>query len=125
MNVFGAAGQAFLTGRGGNPPLRARDVRRSEDARRRVLGSSRAPGSHRRHDVVTQPLADGRHDAIVLWAERRDDAFAMECTITSGAHRGQVVAIVSRVGAPADELALVGLPCTLVVAGDDIRVEMG
>jgi len=73
---------------------------------------------------MTRRLENGRYDAFVVWAERRDDALALQCVVTSGEHRGEVVDIVSRVLAPADELAFVGLPCTLTVDGDDVRVEL-
>jgi hypothetical protein len=68
-------------------------------------------------------LEDGRYDAFIVWAEQRDDGLAVECTITTGAHRGDVVDIVSAAWSGRDPLALVGLPCTLVVDGDSITVE--
>jgi hypothetical protein len=68
-------------------------------------------------------LEDGRYDAFIVWAEERDDGLALECTITTGAHRGEVVDIVRPRAANVDALALVGLPCTLVVDGNSIRVE--
>jgi hypothetical protein len=73
------------------------------------------------HDA---PLDDGRYDAFILWAQARDDGIALECTITTGAHRGDVVDIVSPRQSTLDALDLVGLPCTLVVEGDTIRVEL-
>lgn len=74
-------------------------------------------------------LDDGRYDAFIVWASQRGDALVLECTITTGAHRGDVIDIVSPPdvqigGAHArDPIDLVGLPCTIVVAGDAIRVE--
>lgn len=73
---------------------------------------------------MTAQLEDGRYDAFVLWADKRDGAVALECTITTGEHRGEVVAIVATELAVADEFALVGLPCTLVVSGEHVHVEM-
>ena len=73
---------------------------------------------------MTQPLDDGSYDAFVVWAERRDDTLVLECTITSGEHRGDVVNIASSLLRVHDELALVGMPCTLVVTGDTIRVDL-
>jgi len=73
---------------------------------------------------MTRRLENGRCDAFVVWAERRDDALALQCVVMAGAHRGEVVDIVSRAFATSDELAFVGLPCTLTVDGDDIRVEI-
>ena len=40
-------------------------------------------------------LPDGTYDAFILWAEQRDDGVALECTITSGERRGDVVNIVT------------------------------
>ena len=68
-------------------------------------------------------LADGRYDAFILSAEPRDDGVAISCTITAGTHRGDVIDLVSATFATRDPLDLLGLPCTLVVAGDEIRIE--
>jgi len=68
-------------------------------------------------------LPDGRYDAFILSAETRDDGLALECTITTGSHRGDVVDLVSTQFTTRDPFDLVGLPCTLVVDGDEIRIE--
>ncbi len=68
-------------------------------------------------------LDDGVYDAFIVWAERRDDALALECTITSGEHRGDVVNIVTSTFARRDPLSLVGIACSLHVHGDEIRVS--
>ncbi len=68
-------------------------------------------------------LDDGEYDAFIVWAELRDNAVALELTITTGSHRGDVVNIVTSSFATRDALDLVGLPCTLVVRGDEIRVR--
>ncbi|MDZ4826700.1 MAG: hypothetical protein SGJ13_09590 [Actinomycetota bacterium] len=73
---------------------------------------------------MTQQLESGRYDAFIVWSEPRDTGLALDCTITTGAHRGDVVSIVSTTLPSADALALVGLPCTLVVDNDTIRVEL-
>jgi len=73
---------------------------------------------------MTQQLESGRYDAFIVWSEPRDAGLALDCTITTGAHRGDVVSIVSTTLPSADALALVGLPCTLVVDNDTIRVEL-
>ena len=73
---------------------------------------------------MSEQLEDGRYDAFVLWAEKRDDGVALECTITAGSHKGSVVNLVSHALVTRDELALVGMPCTLVVHDDEIRVEI-
>jgi hypothetical protein len=59
-------------------------------------------------------LEDGTYDAFVVWAEGHDDGTAaVDLTITTGAHRGDVVTV--RGPVPADPITLAGLPCTLVV----------
>ncbi|MGH8978170.1 MAG: hypothetical protein ACRDV7_08870 [Acidimicrobiia bacterium] len=69
-------------------------------------------------------LEDGRYDAFILWVESRPDGVALECTITDGSHRGEVVNLVSSLLRVHDELSLVGMPCTLVVIGEAIRVDL-
>ena len=76
-----------------------------------------------RDDALEQALADGRYDAFILSAEARDGGVALSCTITTGPHRGDVIDIVSTQFATRDPIALMGLPCTLVVRGDEIRIE--
>ena len=73
-------------------------------------------------DAQSGALDDGRYDAFIVWAEQRDNGIALECAITAGAHRGDVVTIVSNTLPTKDELALVGLPCTLIVNAREIRV---
>jgi hypothetical protein len=59
-------------------------------------------------------LDDGRYDAFVVWAEARDDGrIACDLTITTGAHKGEVLTVLAR--ATGDPLAFVGLPCNLFV----------
>jgi hypothetical protein len=67
-------------------------------------------------------LEDGRYDAFILSADTRDDGIAISCVITAGSHRGDVVDLVSRSFATRDPFDLVGLPCTLVVADNEIRI---
>ena len=67
-------------------------------------------------------LHDGAYDAFIIWAEPHDDGIALECTITSGEARGDVVNIVTSSFGARDPLSLVGLACTLIVRGDEIRV---
>ena len=69
-------------------------------------------------DERDDALEDGRYDAFILSADTRDDGVAISCTITTGSHRGDVVDLVSTSFATRDPFDLVGLPCTLVVAGD-------
>src|SRR5262249_34899331 len=68
------------------------------------------------------PLADGSYDAFIVWAEQRDDGVALELTITTGAHRGAVFNVVSSTFAQHHGVDVVGLPCTLVVRGDELRI---
>jgi hypothetical protein len=68
------------------------------------------------------PLDDGSYDAFIVWAEPREDGVALELTITTGAHRGDVINIVTSTFAARDAFDCVGLPCTLVVHCDAIRI---
>jgi hypothetical protein len=92
------------------------------DARRRVLASI-FPRTHAIRATAVTTLRDGSYDAFIIWAERRDDGVALECTITSGEARGDVINIVTSSFVARDPLSLVGLPCTLVVRDNQIRVE--
>ena len=76
-----------------------------------------------RDNALEGPLPDGRYDAFILSAETRADGVALSCAITTGPHRGDVVDLVSTQFAKRDPFDLVGLPCTLVVTGDEIRIE--
>jgi hypothetical protein len=67
-------------------------------------------------------LHDGTYDAFILDAEQRDDGVALECAITSGTARGDVINIVTSSFVARDPLSLVGLPCTLIVRDNEIRV---
>ena len=67
-------------------------------------------------------LDDGTYDAFIIWAEQRDEGVALECTITSGELRGEVVNIVTSSFVARDPFSLVGLACTLIVRDNEIRV---
>jgi hypothetical protein len=67
-------------------------------------------------------LENGTYDALIIDAEVRDDNVALECTITSGAHKGDVIGIVTSSFATRDAVSLLGMPCTLHVDGETIRV---
>ncbi|MEX2658862.1 MAG: hypothetical protein WD232_04125 [Acidimicrobiales bacterium] len=64
-------------------------------------------------------LADGTYDAVVIDAEDVEGgdqgAVRVELTITSGEHKGEVVAVRGHVGR-GSALDLLGMPATLVVA---------
>ena len=79
--------------------------------------------SDERDTALDGQLPDGRYDAFILSADPRERGVAISCTITSGPHRGDVVDLVSTTFATRDPFDLVGLPCTLVIAGDVIRIE--
>ena len=69
-------------------------------------------------------LVDGSYDAFIVWAETRDDAqIALELTITTGEHKGEVVSVLASNLATRDPIDLVGLPCTLVVVDGAPRIE--
>jgi hypothetical protein len=68
-------------------------------------------------------LDDGTYDAFIVWAEQRAHAVALECTITTGAHKGAVINIVTSNFANRDPFDLVGLPCTLHIDGEQITVS--
>jgi len=74
-------------------------------------------------DERDNTLSDGRYDAFILSAEPRDDGLAISCTITTGTLRGEGIDLVSSRFATRDPFDLVGLPCTLLVAGNEIRIE--
>ena len=67
-------------------------------------------------------LSDGTYDAFIIWAEQRDGAVVLECTITSGTARGDVVNIVTSSFVARNPLSLVGIACTLIVSDNVIRV---
>ena len=59
-------------------------------------------------------LPDGTYDALVVDANADRDAIALEITIISGVHKGDVVAL-RATGLDVDELDLLGMPGTLTV----------
>jgi hypothetical protein len=79
---------------------------------------------------VMQPLDDGTYDAFIIDAEdERDDekeirVMRLEITITSGARKGEVVAVRAR-GLTRDAIQLIGLPATLIVTDGmpNVRVD--
>jgi hypothetical protein len=68
-------------------------------------------------------LDNGTYDALIIDAEVRNDNVALECAITSGAHKGDVIRIVTSSFATRDAVSLLGMPCTLHVDGETIRVS--
>lgn len=61
-------------------------------------------------------LPDGRYDVLIVDARTDDDGTVhVDVTVTSGAHKGEVVAIRGRFPGT-DELDLLAAPATLVVS---------
>jgi len=74
--------------------------------------------------VAHARLEDGRYDAFIIWADARDDErVEIQLAITAGRYKGDVVEIVAEKFVTRDPLDLAGLPCTLVVDGEAIRIE--
>jgi hypothetical protein len=61
-------------------------------------------------------LPDGAYDVLVVDATADNDALAIEITIISGEHKGEVVALRAQ-GLDMDEIDLLGLPGMLQVDG--------
>jgi hypothetical protein len=102
----------------------AAKVKHSHTARACIDHCSRAVcNAFAMSDERDSALEDGRYDAFILSAEPRDEGLAISCTITTGSHRGDVIDLVSTRFATRDPFDLVGLPCTLVVVGDEIKIE--
>ena len=67
-------------------------------------------------------LPDGRYDAFIVWADARDDGcVAFELTFTTGVQKGEMITVLAR--SSADPIALVGLPCTLIVEAGLPRLD--
>jgi hypothetical protein len=113
--------------------VQTRELRRS---RARVTRESRTKTVTRATmKVVDFVLEDGSYDAFVVWADALDDVHddvhddahdahdvAIELTITTGAHRGEVVSVRVQ-NLRRDALDLVGLPCTLHVSAGQPRIS--
>ena len=75
-------------------------------------------------EVVDFVMHDGEYDAFVVWADALDDdRVALELTITTGAHKGEVVTVHASKLRARDLLDLVGLPCTLRVSAGQPHVS--
>ena len=59
-------------------------------------------------------LDDGTYDVLVIDATADGDALALEITIVSGEHKGEVAGL-RATGLDVDELELLGMPGTLTV----------
>jgi hypothetical protein len=74
--------------------------------------------------IFVHALDDGTYDGFIVWAETREnDRVTLEITITTGARKGEVVNVNAR-AFQHDLVALIGLPCTLVVHDGVPRVEL-
>lgn len=75
-------------------------------------------------NMVDIALRDGEYDAFVVWAEARDDGcVAFDLTITTGAHKGDVVTVHAQNVETRDVIDFVGLPCTLHVSAGQPRIS--
>ena len=75
-------------------------------------------------EVVDFAMHDGEYDAFVVWADELDDGrVALELTITTGAHKGDVVTVRASKLLTRDVLDLVGLPCMLRVSAGQPHVS--
>jgi hypothetical protein len=73
---------------------------------------------------VMNPLDDGTYDVIVIdVVEGADDALVLELTVTSGAHRGEIVHVNAR-GLHRSWVDLLGTPATLNVTDGRPRVTL-
>lgn len=71
---------------------------------------------------MAEVLEDGSYDALVVDATPGDDgSCAVELTILSGPHKGEVVTV-RRSGLADQALDLLGIPATLTVAGGAPKV---
>jgi hypothetical protein len=71
-----------------------------------------------------EPLAHGTYEGVVVGVdELPDDAVALEVAVTSGEHKGAVVRIRGP-RARRDPLDMLGLPATLDVVAEGIRVRI-
>jgi hypothetical protein len=68
-------------------------------------------------------LADGTYDAIVIDAERDQHGITLELTITSGSHKGDVVAV-RATHLTMDPINVLGIPARIVVLNNSPRVEL-
>ena len=69
-------------------------------------------------------IEPGTYDGVVVEAvELDDDAVSLEIALTSGAHKGATVRVRGPRGRR-DPLSLLGLPATLDVRDDGIRVAI-
>ena len=69
-------------------------------------------------------LPDGHYDVLIVDARADDDGTVhLEVTVTSGAHKGDVVAIRGRFPGT-DELDLLAAPATLVVSDGQPTVTL-
>jgi hypothetical protein len=91
------------------------------DARKRACAALDVRASTTRATIMTT-LRDGTYDAFIISAEQRDDGVALECTITTGERRGDLINIVTSSFVARDPYSLIGLPCTLIVANNEIRI---
>ena len=77
-------------------------------------------------DTIVIVLSDGTYDALIVDArpaDAGDGTLHLEVTITTGAHKGEVVHLRGRF-AGKDELDLLAAPATLVVSDGKPRLTL-
>jgi hypothetical protein len=82
---------------------------------RQVKHSPIARMSRRDQDACMRAFDDGRYDVFIIDAnDDEDGATRIELTVTTGARKGEVIALTAR-NIAADAVSLMGLPATLMV----------
>jgi hypothetical protein len=118
LNLFSHQFQAFPSS------SRARVRVNSGFAHARMRNARTISVTRATMNVVDIALHDGEYDAFVVWAEARDDGrVAFDLTITTGAHKGDVVTVHAKNVETRDVIDFVGLPCTLHVSAGQPRIS--
>jgi hypothetical protein len=68
-------------------------------------------------------LSDGSYDAIVVDAERDERGIRLELTITTGEHKGEIVAV-RATRLTMDPVSVLGIPARIVVTNNTPTVEL-
>ena len=71
------------------------------------------------------PLPDGTYSAFIVDADRvADDVLALDVTITSGPHRGELLTVRASGLTRRDPVHLLGQPCELIVTDGAPRIVL-
>ena len=104
------------------PPRAVERLLARASRRRSRVHSTRQTTELREHEAV---LEDGFYDAIVLDVVTHDDRSAWSLTITTGAHKGEVVDLRRAPMSEATALEMLAMPCRLVVSAGLPSLEIG